>query len=370
MKLHSVTIIFLAMVNVNVKAKTSLSVVPYKQMDLGKECGKLKQSLYLHNQAHQFIFNSTNKEPFKCHLELHLHSDNFGFSIFINSMRLDRDCNRDFLQFGRDWTFITSSKSDKKCGVLQPYESEVFKDSNQKLKSLKAREYIENTDKEMDVWLAVNPPGPGEPAKYLSLTVTPFKKKCNEGDQYYRKCPGSEKCIKHELFCDGIVNCDGEPKDEQEEYCLVNSSINNVDMFLSIPILILIIIFALLGVMFVIFMLRLLYISLTTKRHQPRSRNESERRALHDYPSSCSSPIRSHLTQITPESPDRGLAGLQTRLTSNNPDRASAPPPSSNTQLPPHPPSYNEVMGVEFKEDPPKYSETPEEAHLVIDKSY
>ena len=101
MKLHSVTIIFLAMVNVNVKAKTSLSVVPYKQMDLGKECGKLKQSLYLHNQAHQFIFNSTNKEPFKCHLELHLHSDNFGFSIFINSMRLDRDCNRDFLQFGR-----------------------------------------------------------------------------------------------------------------------------------------------------------------------------------------------------------------------------------------------------------------------------
>lgn len=332
-------------------------------MDLGKECGKMKQSLYLHNQAHQFTFNTTNKEPFKCHLELHLHSDNFGFSIFINSMRLDTDCNKDFLQYGRDWTFITSSKSDKICGILQPYETEVFESSSQRLKSLKAREYIESTDKEMDVWLAVNPPGPGEPAKYLSLTVTPFKKKCHEGDQYYRKCPGSERCIKHELFCDGIVNCDGEPKDEQEEYCLVNSSINNVDMFLSIPILILIIIFALLGVMFVIFMIRLLFITLNSKRQQSGSSNEGERRALQNYSPSP----RSHLT---PESPNRGLAGLQTRLTTIHPDRASAPPPTSNNQLPPHPPSYNEVMGVEFKEDPPKYTETPEEAHLVIDKSH
>ena len=80
-------------------------LAPYKEYRLEALCGKSreKQSLYLHNQAHVFTFNSSNKELLKCHLELHLHSDTFGFSIFIESMKLDntKDCTRDFVQFGR-----------------------------------------------------------------------------------------------------------------------------------------------------------------------------------------------------------------------------------------------------------------------------
>ena len=83
----------------------AFTAVPYKQYDLDKICGKskTKQSLYLHNQAHRFTFNSANKDLFSCHLELHLNSEHFGFSIFIQSMILEatNGCSRDFLQFGR-----------------------------------------------------------------------------------------------------------------------------------------------------------------------------------------------------------------------------------------------------------------------------
>ena len=86
-------------------ALSSLLSPPYKHFNLARLCGPAnnKQSLYLHNQAHQFTFNATNKELIKCHLELHLHSDIFGFSVFIQEMKLEdtKDCSRDFLQFGR-----------------------------------------------------------------------------------------------------------------------------------------------------------------------------------------------------------------------------------------------------------------------------
>ena len=86
-------------------ALSALLSSPYKHFNLERLCGpvKNKQSLYLHNQAHQFTFNATNKELIKCHLELHLHSDIFGFSVFIQEMKLgdSEDCSRDFLQFGR-----------------------------------------------------------------------------------------------------------------------------------------------------------------------------------------------------------------------------------------------------------------------------
>ena len=39
------------------------------------------------------------------------------------------------------------------------------------------------------------------------------------------------------------------------------------------------------------------------------------------------------------------------------------------SHLPPHPPSYSEAIGVDYKDDPPKYSEVPEETHMVIDKN-
>ena len=379
----SVASVILSLFLSHVSALAALNAAPYKEFDLATLCKRIqtKQSLYLHNQAHRFIFNSSNTELIKCHLELHLHSNKFGFSIFINSMNLDdrQDCGSDFLQFGRwilyfqnydyftskhifcllyeyckhmtndkcinfikttlckknlisckisimshlkrsyicdtflycrDFIVFTSHKSDKKCGTIKPLDGLTFTSDNERLKALKAREYIEAEDMEMDIWLSIKPPPYGQPNKQLSFTVTPFKKKCSDNDSYYRKCPGSQRCIKHELFCDGLVNCDGDPKDEQEEYCLINSSISNVDMFLSIPIIILIVIFVILGIMFIIFMIRLLYVTLRSKNSQQHPHSgEAERRALHDVSSVSSSP-RYHQDPTS-----HGLIDLQSRYT-------------------------------------------------------
>jgi len=339
-------------------ALSALLSSPYKHFNLERLCGpvKNKQSLYLHNQAHQFTFNSTNKELIKCHLELHLHSDIFGFSVFIQEMKLEDsdDCSRDFLQFGRDFIVFTSHKSKKRCGVLAPLDLSGQELGEDWVSQLARREYIETTDTEMDLWLSVYPPGPGGPNKELSLVVTPFKKQCSAGDGYYKQCPGSEKCIKRELFCDGFVNCDGDPKDEQEEYCLVNSSISNDNAILSIPIIILIVIFVLLGIMFMIFMLRFLCIAMKNARRASLNTSgpgvEAERRALASGPG------------------ELRLSGLG--RTEANPS-APASPSEVSPRLPLQPPSYSEVVGSgEYKDDPPKYSEVPEESHTVIYKNY
>ena len=78
-----------------------------------------KQSLHLNKPA-VFVFNSTvNTTKFSCHLELHLHSQSLGFSVFLDTLKLssfmNSDCSRDYLQFGRDRLFITTHLSDKYC---------------------------------------------------------------------------------------------------------------------------------------------------------------------------------------------------------------------------------------------------------------
>ena len=249
---------------------------------------------------------------------------------------------------------FTSHKSKKRCGVLTPLDVSGQELGEDMVAQLARREYIETTDTEMDLWLSIHPPAPGSPNKELSLVVTPFKKQCSSSDGYYKQCPGSKKCIKRELFCDGFVNCDGDPKDEQEEYCLVNSSISNENAFLSIPIIILIVIFVLLGIMFTIFMLRFLCIAIKSSRRTNLNTSgpevEAERRALASGPG------------------DLSLSGL-----SRTEAAPSAPTsqPEVSPGLPLQPPSYSEVVSsTEYKDDPPKYSEVPEESHTVIYKNY
>ena len=120
----------------------------------------------------------------------------------------------------RDFLLFTSQKSPKKCGSISHTipilrEDGFLHDIDYKRTLQQEREYIEATAKEMDIWLSIHPPRPGQPAKELRLIVTPFKKSCDMNDKDYRKCPGTEKCIKQELFCDGIINCAGDPKDKR-----------------------------------------------------------------------------------------------------------------------------------------------------------
>ena len=60
-----------------------------------------KQEVYLRDAAHVFSGNLTGS--LLCHIELHLPSDHYGFSVFIDEMRLESSagCRKDYLQFGR-----------------------------------------------------------------------------------------------------------------------------------------------------------------------------------------------------------------------------------------------------------------------------
>ena len=81
------------------------------------------------------------------------------------------------------------------------------------------------------------------------------------------------------------------------------------------------------------------------------------RRALRD-PISANSPA-------SPSDSSRGLQALRSQLSSGSNTELSQP----TAPLPFNPPSYSEVMGVQYKDDPPKYSEFPQESHTVIDKT-
>ena len=98
-----------------------------------------------------------------------------------------------------------------------------------------------------------------------SQVITPFKKHCAANDHYYRRCPSTKQpqCIRRELFCDGQVNCGGDEKDEQIEYCLTHPG---VDMFMTIPI----VVFSIVGLMFVLFLIKMCASRLKPKRRADR----------------------------------------------------------------------------------------------------
>ena len=139
-----------------------LTSSPYTPYQLETTCGQdgSKQSLHLNSKAAVFTFNSTNRRKLDCHLELHLHSKALGFSVFIETLKIERSsgCSRDFLQFGRDKFVITTHTSDRYCDTIE--HSTNITDENGALvgydfkgTSFPRREYIEDHDIAMDIWL-------------------------------------------------------------------------------------------------------------------------------------------------------------------------------------------------------------------------
>lgn len=183
-------------------------------------------------EVNVFTFNSSTlpglaPSVFSCHLELVLPSTLYGFSVFIEEMSLGGSqggvCRRDYLQFGRDILFLTTHKSRKYCGEVEPPVSTVREEGVTSFQfpttPLANRIYSEEDDMEMDVWLQIELSEP-VPDKSLTLVVTPFKKSCASRDLLYRQCRYSTKCVRKELFCDGRINCAwpySEPADEV--YC-------------------------------------------------------------------------------------------------------------------------------------------------------
>lgn len=173
---------------------------------------------------------------FNCHLELVLTQPDSGFFVYFDWMSLeqevDGECEEDYVQFGRDILFITSHRSNKFCGniegspVVPPIsmssnvsseDSSAAKGAN--ITPLDKRIYSEHSDTEMDIWIKVTVPQPGEghKPKTLSLVVTPYKKSCTPHDRRYKRCGASKHCIRSELFCDGTVNCAVNTKVPQDE---------------------------------------------------------------------------------------------------------------------------------------------------------
>lgn len=330
----------------------------YDRYPLETLCGMYqdKQSISLRSRPAVISLTSRIRKRMRCHLELSVPSESFGFSVFIESMMLDNStgCSRDFLQFGRDYIIFTSHKSEKKCGTIEPTQRILNDDGTQHTinygkNKLKEREYIEVVDDDMDIWLEIHPSKPHEATKHLKLIVTPFKKVCSKSDYLYKQCPSNKKCIKRELFCDGIINCDGEEKEEKDEFCTKSSVLPGSGIFMSIPVIIIVTIVSLVVIMGTIVLCKV-------AREYFKSLLRPEQ-----SPSTGSPPSTTRITNTGEVPPGVPVAPLRNIL--DHDPRPSAPIMSTGESYPylsPLPPSYNEVMGIGYKEDPPKYSEFPE----------
>ena len=88
----------------------SVIALQYQQYDLETLCRMYqdKHTINLKSQSAIISLTSWIEKRMKSHLELRLSSDYFGFSVFIESIKLDNTtgCSRDFLQFGRYVIFI------------------------------------------------------------------------------------------------------------------------------------------------------------------------------------------------------------------------------------------------------------------------
>ena len=76
------------------------------------------------------------------------------------------------------------------------------------------RWYVEESDWEMDLWVKVSKNQdsrrgePGQkPLRKLRIIVTVFKKSCKDGDMWYRRCKGTNHCVRQGYFCDTLANC-------------------------------------------------------------------------------------------------------------------------------------------------------------------
>ena len=122
-----------------------------------------------------------------------------------------KDCEEDYIQFGRDILFITSYRSKKFCGVIDGTFTFSNKTTNRELPAsvtpMSKRIYSESSDQEMDIWVKMNVPSSPNTHKTLSFVVTPFKKTCSSSNSSYQRCGTDGQCVREQLFCDGTVNC-------------------------------------------------------------------------------------------------------------------------------------------------------------------
>lgn len=291
-----------------------------------------KRSVSLGKQPAIFTFSSHNDQSIQCHLELQLPSDEFGFYVFIESLRLSKTsgCRGDFLQFGRDFAFLTSYKSERYCDYIHPtktIQEETEDGTIQRIEmgdsSRAIREYVETADQDMDIWISIGPVLAGSPSKQLKLVVTPFKKSCSKEDAWWWPCKGSRlgHCVRRDLLCDGVLNCvegDG-VGDEHAAVCITR--VQPAGYYVNLPIVLISGVACLIGILGLLCLVKIV-LNFVRKRQETMRMDErvkSEERSTSALPSA---PTVEELP--SPEPPSYSEAVRQTPSAPTNPPPAYA----------------------------------------------
>jgi len=322
----------------------------YTPYQLETTCGQdgSKQSLHLNSQAAVFTFNSTNRRKLDCHLELHLHSKALGFSVFIETLNIasSAGCSKDYLQFGRDKFVITTHTSEKYCQLIKHSEN-ISDDSGALIgydwrgTDFARREYIESHDLEMDIWLGLSP-ATNNQVKEVKLVVVPFRKSCDEDDEdYYKRCPNTRRCFKRQFFCSGLVKCDVFDAEEINRYCVKKTESGG---FMYLPVIIIVIVVLIITTTLIGFAVKL-FLNHLKSDEELSSETPTFRNSINPRSGSGRSAGQAVTSLLTPERDQR------------RPTSQEIPLELHPLDLPAHPPSYDEVVGIGYKDDPPKYSE-------------
>ena len=80
----------------------------HKWLNLNRLCSSLPDKKIIHLDLTDSLilaYRNSSVYQIKCHLQLMLPSDKFGFSVFMEEMNLgtekNQECDSDFIQFGR-----------------------------------------------------------------------------------------------------------------------------------------------------------------------------------------------------------------------------------------------------------------------------
>ena len=385
-------------------AKAASSVEKYSVYDFATCCPpsgekrvinlKTGTAIFVLDESNQLTKKILEDKDLSCHLELEIPSTSYGFHMFFDEMNLNENEDsvlegprpttcKDYVQFGRDVFYFTTSKSRKFCGHRERLfyqnatEADYARASRQG-----SRLYIEKNDSEMDVWLSVkrNKHRSNKSKRKLRLIVTTFKKACRDNDLYWRKCVNSNYCVRKGFFCDNYANCgwpDGErATDETQKLCAEvwkkNSETSGIGTIFSpsnIPIIIIVtVILTAVLVIFVIFLIRFIRVIRVTSTKP------------NDDGSSPSGNSSRPTTRGTRSESGRTIATrnrISAEQRSLTPARSSRVSPEDNeitpallhhidpgVTVPSAPPSYEEAMQVPYapsapiidRSEPPPYA--------------
>ena len=172
-----------------------------------------KVSVNLGKQPAALLFNNTIN--LQCYLKLRTPQD-FGFFVFFDTVRLETasNCSRDFVQFGKDFFFVSSIKSQKFCENFESRDAtENSEESSEDENDFDSRIFTELGTNEMDVWIKILA---GTSLKQLRMIVTPLMTECDRHNLWWTRCSSGSGCVRRDVVCDGVINCDN---DEEQNMC-------------------------------------------------------------------------------------------------------------------------------------------------------